>query len=69
MMPTAANTAKEITASALYLASKIEDTAKRPNQVFAACYNLNLPLAEQRQPDDDVGIECSIATLTNSQVL
>jgi hypothetical protein len=44
----------DVCASTLYLASKIEDTAKRPQQVVAAAYNINLLMAEQRGPDDDV---------------
>jgi hypothetical protein len=60
----ATNSAQEITASALYLASKIEDTAKRPNQVVAACFNLGLPPTEQRQPDDEVGIEAFVSHLS-----
>jgi len=44
----------DVAASALYLASKIEDTAKRPQQVVAAGYNLNLAISEQRAADDDV---------------
>jgi phosphatidylethanolamine-binding protein (PEBP) family uncharacterized protein len=45
---------QDATAAALYLASKIEDTAKRPNQIVCAGYNCNVPPADQRQPEDDV---------------
>ncbi|KAF2668536.1 hypothetical protein BT63DRAFT_456179 [Microthyrium microscopicum] len=43
----------DVVSLALYLASKLEDTAKRPNQIVAAAYNVNVPVADQRSPEDD----------------
>lgn len=55
-------TRQEVVASALYLASKVENTARKPNEIAAACLHVNVPVIDRRVAEDEVILLTKIMT-------